>query len=128
MRTKSTVVTAALCVLSAIATPKMVYGLDLSFLDQAPIRFFNETDLKLMSASADKALDEGKDGKPVPWSNDQTGNSGVMTPTRSFTRDGTECRQLEIVSLAREATRGNATSRVDFCKVGGTWKILAVAP
>lgn len=126
MRIKSTFA-AALFALSTIAAPALVHGLDLTFLDQAPIRFFNDADLKLLSESADKALDDAKDGEAVAWSNEQTGNSGTLTPTRSFTRDGRDCRRLEVVSMARKATRGSATSRVDFCKVEGAWKILTIA-
>ena len=125
MRIKSTV-TAALFALSAIAAPTLVHGLDLTFLDQAPIRFFDDADLKLLSESADTALDNAKDGEAVAWSNEQSGNSGTLTPIRSFTRDGRDCRRLDVVSLARRATRGSATSRVDLCKVDGTWKILTI--
>lgn len=125
MRIKSNV-TAALFALSAFAVPTLVNGLDLTFLDQAPIRFFDDADLKLLSDSADKALGSTDDGEAVAWSNEKTGNSGTLTPIRSFTRDGKECRRLEVVSLARKATRGSATSRVDFCKVDGKWKILSI--
>ena len=125
MRIKSTA-TAALFTLATIAAPTLVHGLDLTFLGQAPIRFFNDEDLKLLSDSADKALESAKDGEAVAWRNEETGNSGTLTPTRSFTRDGRDCRRLEVVSLSREATRGSATSGVDFCKIDGTWKILTV--
>ena len=122
------IVTAALFTFAAAGAPGAVQALDLTFLDQAPIRFFNAEDLKLMSGAADKALDEAKEGEDVQWSNDQTGNSGTVTPVRSFTRQGKDCRQLKVVSLARQATRGSATSNVDFCNIDGTWKILTIAP
>jgi surface antigen len=125
MHIKNTVM-AAIYAFATISAPTLVHGLDLAFLDQAPIRFFNDADLKLLSDSADKALDSAKDGETVAWNNEKTGNSGTLTPTRSFTRDGRDCRQLEVVNLAKEATRGSATSRMDFCKIDGVWKILSV--
>ncbi len=126
MRIKRTL-TATLFALSAFAAPALVQALDLTFLDQAPIRFFNDADLKMMSDAADQALDNSADGEAVSWSNEQTGSSGTLTPVRSFTRDGRDCRRLSVVSLASKATRGSATSNVDFCKVDGTWKILTIA-
>jgi surface antigen len=125
MPIKSTV-TAAVFALSAAAAPALVLGLDLTFMDQAPIRFFNDADLKLMGDAADQALDEAKDGEGVSWRNEQTGNSGTLTPVRSFTRGGKDCRRLDVVSLARQATRGSASTRVDFCKIDGAWKILGL--
>lgn len=127
MRFKN-IATAALLAFAAAGAPVAVQALDLTFLDQAPIRFFNDEDLKLLSDAADKALDEAKDGEDVSWSNDQTGSSGTITPVRSFTRQGKDCRRLSVVSLARQATRGSATSNVDFCEVDGTWRILTIAP
>ena len=120
------IVTAAIFAFAAISAPALVCGLDLAFLDQAPIRFFNDADLKLLSDAADRALGSAKDGETVAWSNERTGNSGTLTPTRSFSWDGHDCRQLEIVNLAEQATRGAATSRMDFCKIDGVWKILSV--
>lgn len=127
MRFKN-IATAALLAFAAAGAPFAVQALDLTFLDQAPIRFFNDEDTKLMSDTTDKALDEAKDGEEVRWSNDQTGSSGTITPVRSFTRQGKDCRRLRVVNLASKATRGSATSNVDFCKVEGTWKILTIAP
>jgi surface antigen len=125
MRIKSTV-TAIVFALGAAGAPALVQGLDLTFLDQAPIRFFNDADLSLLSDAADQALDKAEEGEEVAWSNDQTGSSGTVTPVRDFTRDGKNCRRLQVVSMARKATRGSASSQVDFCKVDGTWKILTI--
>lgn len=118
-------VTAAL--VAFVASPT-AHALNLTFLDQAPIRFFNETDIERMSNAADKALDETTDGEAVQWKNDKTGNSGTITPVRSYSRQGQDCRRLRIESQARLATRGSATSNVDLCKVEGAWKILTAAP
>jgi len=127
MRLRNTVTAVLVAVVAATASVA-VQALDLSFMDQAPIRFFNDADMKLMSDAADKALAEAKDGEEVQWSNDQTGSSGTITPVRSFTRQAKDCRRLKVVNLARQATRGSATSNLDFCNVDGTWKILTMAP
>jgi surface antigen len=119
-------VTAAFFAVSAASAPALVQGLNLTFLDQAPMRFFNEEDLKLLSDASDQALDEATDGESVDWSNESTGNSGSLTPVNSFTRQGKDCRRLEVISQATKATRGSARTLVDFCKVGGAWKILTI--
>lgn len=127
MRIRNTV-NAVLFALAAATAPVAVQALDLTFMDQAPIRFFDDEDMKRMSDAADKALAEAKDGEEVQWSNDQTGSSGTITPVRSFTRQDKDCRRLKVVNLARQATRGSSTSNLDFCSVDGTWKILTIAP
>lgn len=119
---------AACIVFAAIGAPALVHGFDLRFLDQAPLRFFNDADLALMGEAAQRALQQGADGEGIDWSNEETGNSGRLTPVHSFEREGLACRRLEVTSTARQATGGSATSRVDFCKVDDTWRILTVAP
>lgn len=119
-------VTTALFALSVAMAPSLVQGLDLSFLGQAPLRFFNEEDLRLMGEATDQALDGADDGEEIAWSNEQTGSSGTITPIRSFTRQDNDCRRVEIVNRAKQATRGAASTRVDFCNAEGTWKVLSI--
>ncbi len=119
----------AVCIaVAAIGAPALVHGFDLRFLDQAPLRFFNDADLELMGKAAQRALHQAADGEGIDWNNEATGNSGRLTPLHSFERDGLACRRLEVTSTARQATGGSATSRLDFCKVDDTWRILTVAP
>jgi len=121
------IVRASIFACSIATAPTLVLGFDFSFLNQAPIRYFNDADLKLLSGAVDRALDKAKQGEKIDWSNAQTGTSGSITPIRSFVRDGDECRRLEVVNRSKKATRGSASSEVDFCKVEGSWKILGVA-
>ena len=125
MRIKSTA-TATVFALATATAPTLVQGLDLSFLGQAPLRYFNDADLKLMSDAADQALETTKDGEPVDWSNEQTGSSGTITPVRSFSWRGDDCRRLNVVNRSAEAAGGRSEAEYDFCNVEGTWKILDI--
>ena len=127
MRIKSTA-TATVFALATAAAPALVQGLDLSFLGPAPLRYFNDADLKLMSDAADQALETAKDEEPVDWRNEQTGNSGTITPVRSFNWQENDCRRLEVVNLSAGAAGGRSDAEYDFCKVEGAWKILDIRP
>ena len=125
MRIKNTV-TATLLALSAALAPPLARGMDLSFLGQAPLRFFSDQDLRLMGDAMDQALNDAEDGESISWSNEQTGNSGTIKPLRGFSHQGLDCRRVEIINRAKKATRGDATSRVDYCKADETWRVLSV--
>lgn len=119
------VATAALLALT-FALPTLVQGLDLGFLDQAPIRFFNAADMDMMEAAADEVLDSAADGEGRDWRNDQSGNSGSVKAIRSFTKDGNDCRRVEVVNNAAKATKGSNRSQLDLCKIESTWKIVGL--
>ncbi len=98
-------------------------AINLGFLDQAPIRFFTQSDTELMTRTVDDVLDSAADGETRDWRNEETGNSGDVAAIRSFNHQDMSCRQVRISNQAR-GTTGNAT--YDICKVDGTWKVLRV--
>ncbi|MET3373501.1 surface antigen [Variovorax boronicumulans] len=67
------------------------------------------------------ALDTASDGKPSAWRNHETGNSFVFTPTHSFARAGSQCRdfKLEVVAGARPDSIGASACR----QADGSWRV-----
>jgi surface antigen len=70
-----------------------------------------------------QALETSRVGQAVPWSNPDTGNSGVVTPTRTFqTASGENCREYTekvMIGGKEETAYGTACRQPD-----GSWKIL----
>lgn len=120
--------TPAILALGLATTPALVLALDLTFLDQAPIRFMNDADIDLMEATVTEVLDQAADGETRNWSNDDTGHSGSVKAVKSFTEDDLDCRRVEITNLAAKATRGSASSMMDLCKIESDWRILRQRP
>ncbi len=72
-------------------------------------------------ATTQSALETQKTGQSTGWSNPDTGNSGEITPTRTYTAaDGTPCRdftQTIYVNGEYEEINGTACRQPD-----GSWK------
>jgi surface antigen len=83
-------------------------------LDRADMTHYNR--------SSQQALETAQTNTPVTWRNPDSGNSGTITPTRTFqTSDGTYCREYtqKIVVQGKPAQGyGKACRQAD-----GTWKI-----
>jgi surface antigen len=116
------VLAATLALLGGAAPPAS--AVDLSFMDQAPVRFLNTADTDLMSQTVDVVLNDAKDGESRTWEGTERGTSGTITAVRSFEEKGLSCRRISMLTLARRATRGRSESLMDFCKIDGDWKIL----
>jgi len=76
------------------------------------------------SATAQKALEYDRTGTTASWNNPDTGNTGTITPTRTYQRtDGQYCRDftqtISVDGQLQEAT-GKACRQAD-----GTWKIMS---
>lgn len=112
----------------AMAVPALVPALDLTFLDQAPIRFMSDGDIDRMEATVLEALDDAADGESRDWQGEESGHSGTVTAVRSFTEKDLACRRVEIVNRVPEAALGSATSMLDLCKIGDDWRILRKRP
>jgi surface antigen len=69
------------------------------------------------------ALESASIGSSLPWKNPNSGNSGLVTPTRTFQQsDGTYCReftQTVTVGGRTEQAYGTACRQAD-----GSWKIV----
>jgi len=69
------------------------------------------------------ALELTAEGKPVTWSNAQTGMSYAVTPTRGFKQNGQSCREFTTVITAK-GRKDTVTDRA--CRAGdGTWQIVS---
>jgi surface antigen len=87
----------ALCSVPAVASAAG-WG---ALLLQGPTSWFNGDDLKLFVDSAREALEKGAVGKPVPWSNPKTQNSGSATVLAVSTKDGLPCRTFRVDTQAK---------------------------
>ena len=93
----------------------------LDTLATTPISHFNAADNKLFMAAIDKALREDDDA-PVPWKNERTPASGVVTPQKSYMSQGMKCREL-LIANSYKTLKGEAVH--SFCQTGaGQWKLL----
>ena len=110
------------------AVPAIALAFDLTFLDQAPIRFMSDAEIDMMEATVVETLDKAADGETLTWRNDDTGNSGSVTAVKSFSEGDLSCRRIEIVNQVAKATRGSASSMMDMCQIDGSWKILRQRP
>jgi surface antigen len=103
-----------------------VGAIEYGFLDQAALRYFNPQDVAMMEETIEAALDEAADGETRPWENPATGSSGEVTPLETYPRDDLTCRRARVVNRALRATDTAKGSVLDFCRIGGVWKIADV--
>ena len=86
-----------------------------SSLDKADAAAANQT--------TQRALETAQPGQSLPWSNQQSGNSGTVTPRAYYqTSDGSYCREFEqtiIVGGQKQSAYGKACRQPD-----GSWKIV----
>jgi len=92
-----------------------------SFLDQAPMRYFNAEDTRLMSENIDAVLANPADNVSLGWRNNSTSSNGEAVSVRSFEHQGMRCRRLHIDNHANGA---DARTTADMCDVEGVWKVL----
>lgn len=87
-------------------------GASLDRADQAALQHTTQT-----------ALETGQPGRPLPWRNPQSGNSGTVVPQNYYrTAEGQYCREFQqtiIVGGQQEQGYGRACRQPD-----GTWKIV----
>jgi len=83
----------------------------------------DERDKKLAAEAAQKALETTPTGKPVAWSNPDSGHSGTVTPTKTYqTESGTYCREYQqtvTINGKQEKAYGTACRQPD-----GSWKVV----
>jgi hypothetical protein len=114
--------TAVVC--AVIALP--AGAVNLSFLGNSPLSFFQPADVDLMRKNAQQVLDSTQPSAKQAWSNPKTGASGFAQVTGQFTTaDGTQCKRLRIFNKAG-GVEGEATYPV--CKYSDRgWVINADA-
>jgi surface antigen len=84
----------------------------------------DQRDRQIANEAAQRSLETMPTGSTSDWSNPDTGNSGSVTPTRTYQQpDGTYCREFTqevIVGGKKEQAFGTACRQPD-----GTWRIVS---
>lgn len=71
-----------------------------------------------------QVLDDNATGQSTQWRNDSTGSTYTVTPTKTFVRDGRECRTFEqeaIVDGQPRKMTGTACKHAD----GDNWEVTS---
>ncbi|MES2219207.1 MAG: RT0821/Lpp0805 family surface protein [Pseudomonadota bacterium] len=95
------------------------YAFNLSFLEYTPTYYFTHSDMDMMQATVNRALNSGRDNQRFNWNNPETTAFGHVTVSDTTRQDGTLCRRAKIFNSAKTVT-GEASYR--FCKINGEWK------
>jgi surface antigen len=81
-------------------------------------------DKEMAAQASQKALESGQSGKAVAWKNPDTGNSGSLTPVRTYqAASGQYCReytQTVTIDNRPQQSYGTACRQPD-----GSWKIVS---
>lgn len=81
--------------------PICATAVNLSFLGNSPVSFFQPEDVDLMKKNAQEVLDSAQPNAKQAWSNPKTGASGFAQVTGVFTTaDGTQCKRLRVFNKA----------------------------
>ena len=87
----------------------------------------DRADQAAMSQTTNRTLESAPTGQASSWRNPDSGNSGTVTPTRTYTREsGLPCREFRMI--------GNVGSQSQelvgtACRQGdGSWKIVDYQP
>ncbi len=93
------------------------------FLYDDAIRFFDEKDWKLVDETAVGALNGNPDGKTSKWINPKSGNSGSITPLKTYrNKQGQLCRKTKMFNRTKKK-KSEYTFLV--CKQSNNdWKII----
>ena len=81
-------------------------------------RSMDETD----RMKAQNAFEYNRSNEPTSWRNPDTGHAYTVTPTRTYTRQNSTCREYTteaVIDGRRETVVGNACRQPD-----GTWKAV----
>ncbi|MBT4219593.1 MAG: hypothetical protein HOK06_08440 [Rhodospirillaceae bacterium] len=89
----------------------------------------NVDDQAAYDKSAQQALNSASDGSVSNWSNLDSGNGGIIIPTRSYvTRDGRNCREYRVThAIKAEGSNASAIIRKDGAacqQADGSWQKL----
>jgi len=83
----------------------------------------DQRDKQMAAEAAHRAMESTPTGKPVAWSNPDSGHSGTVTPTKTYqTANGTYCREYQTTVLIdgkQERATGTACRQAD-----GSWRVV----
>jgi len=112
---------AAFFVVGAAIAPVSTWAFNTSFLREAPLAYFTDSDWSMFRTTLDKALNENADGVATRWSNPSSGSSGEVTPLNTREVNGMTCRETRLVNRAQGMT---AAGDYLLCKTAdGEWTI-----
>lgn len=112
---------AGLWLASVAILPAPAWAFNTSFLRDAPLAYFTDTDWSMFKGTLDKALNENADGAAAKWNNTSSGNSGEITPQKTREVNSMTCRETRIVNRAQGLS---ATGDYLLCKAAdGEWTI-----
>src|SRR5206468_7417746 len=81
----------------------------------------DERDKRLAAEAQQKALETAPTGKPVAWTNPDTGHTGTITPTKTYQANGSYCREFQsnvVIDGKPDKAWGTACRQPD-----GSWKV-----
>lgn len=81
----------------------------------------DQRDKRLAAETQQRALESAPTGKPVAWTNPDTGHSGTVTPVRTYQSGGSYCREFQnnvTIGGKDEKAYGTACRQPD-----GSWKV-----
>ena len=104
-----------LAVIAFAAAPALAANLT----GDAPLAHFKGKDQAMFDAALHTALDDGKPGTTVTWSNPETKAGGEVKAMKSFTRGESACRTVHVSNRAEGRT---SSASYNFCKSAqGKW-------
>ena len=83
----------------------------------------DERDRRMANDAAQRALETAPSGKPVAWTNPDSGHSGTVTPVRTYESNGRFCREFQqtvTIGGRPEDSFGTACRQPD-----GSWRIVS---
>ena len=81
----------------------------------------DQRDKRLAAEAQQRALESAPTGRPVAWTNPDSGHSGTVTPMRTYQSGGTYCREFQndvVIGGKKENAYGTACRQPD-----GSWKV-----
>lgn len=94
----------------------------------AAAKLLDKTDDVYAERSAQLALEYDKDGLSRPWTNPVTGTTGAVTPTRTFKKADTYCREysqtIQLRQRGSKDVKGQAEAKAGVAcrQADGKWK------
>lgn len=81
----------------------------------------DQRDKRMAAEAQQQALESAPTGKPVAWTNPDTGHSGTVTPVRTYQSGSAYCREFQN-EVTIEGKKGNAYGTA--CRQpDGSWKV-----
>jgi surface antigen len=81
----------------------------------------DQRDKRMAAEAQHQALEAGRTGQPIAWSNPDSGHQGTVTPVRTYQSGGTYCREFQsnvTIDGKSEKAYGTACRQPD-----GSWKV-----